>query len=70
MKNDECIIKIIGKNGRLYQTYRREKDGWIQISTKGTVRSCTAEQLLSHMLPPLAGLSPSMVKVELIESKP
>ena len=64
MKNDECTIKIISKHGYLYQTYRREKDGWIQISSKGIVRPCTAEQLLSHILPPLAGVSQSKVKVE------
>ena len=64
MKNDECVIKIMSKRGRVYQTYRREKDGWIQISSNGTVRSCTAEQLLSHILPPLAGVGESKVKVE------
>jgi hypothetical protein len=64
MRNDECIIRILSKNGRLYQTYRREKGGWIQIRPNGTVRPCTAEQLLSHLLPPLAGVSPSTVKVE------
>jgi hypothetical protein len=64
MKNDECTIKIHGKNGRLYQSYRREKAGWVQISSRGIARPCTAEQLLSHLLPPLAGASPSIVKVE------
>ncbi len=64
MKNDECVIKIISRHGYLLQTYRREKDGWIQISSNGTVRPCTAEQLLSHILPPLAGVSQSEVKVE------
>jgi hypothetical protein len=64
MKNDECVIKIMSKRGRVYQTYRREKDGWIQIRSNGKVRSCTAEQLLSHILPPLAGVSESKVKVE------
>lgn len=66
MRNDECIIKILGKNGRLFQTYRREKEGWVQTSSNGAVRPCTPEQLLSHMLPPLAGISPSIVKVERI----
>ena len=64
MKNDECVIKIMSKRGSLLQTYRREKDGWIQISPNGTVRPCTAEQLLSHILPPLASVSQSKVKVE------
>jgi hypothetical protein len=64
MRNDECVIKIVGKGGRLYQTYRREKGGGVQISSKGIIRPCTAGQLLSHILPPLAGVSPSEVRVE------
>jgi hypothetical protein len=43
------------------------KDGWIQTSRNGTVRPCSAEQLLSHILPPLAGISSSQVKVEKIK---
>jgi hypothetical protein len=66
MKNSECVIFIMGKNKKIYQTYRKEKQGWIQISANGTIRNCTAEQLLSHILPPLAGVSPTIVKVEKI----
>ena len=64
MRNDECVIHITNKRGEILQTYRREKNGWIQASRNGTVRHCTAEQLLSHVLPPLAGVSPARVKVE------
>ena len=53
MKNDECTIYIITKNGTK-QSFRKEKDGWKQTSSKGKVRSCTAEQVLSHILPTLA----------------
>jgi len=53
MKNDECTIYIITKNG-VKQSFRKGKDGWIQTSSKGIVRNCTAEQVLSHILPPLA----------------
>jgi len=53
MKNDECTIYIITKNGAK-QSFRKVKEGWIQTSSKGIVRSCTAEQVLSHILPPLA----------------
>jgi hypothetical protein len=58
------VIYIITKSGNITQTYRKEKDGWTQTSSKGTVRSLTAEQLLSHILPPLAGVSSAKVKVE------
>jgi len=33
-----------------------EKESWIQISSNGAVRLCSAEQLLSHILSPLAGI--------------
>jgi len=53
MKNDECTIYIITKNSSK-QSFRKEKDGWKQTSSKGIVCSCSAEQVLSHILPPLA----------------
>jgi len=53
MKNDQCTIYIITKNGAS-QHFRKEKDGWMQTSSKGIKRSCTAEQVLPHILPPLA----------------
>ena len=55
MKNSECTIYIMSKHGWL-QKFRKEKDGWTLTSSKGTLRSCSAEQLLSHMLPVLAGI--------------
>ena len=53
MKNDECTIYIITKNGST-QSFRKDKEEWKQTSSKGIVRKCTAEQVLSHILPPLA----------------
>jgi len=64
MKNTECVIFITNKKGDIVQTYRRDKDTWTQTTRNGTVRSCTAEQLLSHILPPLAGVSSFKVLVE------
>ena len=52
MKNNECTIDIITKSG-WKQTYKKEKDYWIQ-ETNGVVRKMTAEQLLSHILPVIA----------------
>jgi len=46
------------------QKYRKEKDGWIQTSSNGAVRSLSAEQLLSHILPLLAGIGHFTVRVE------
>ena len=53
MKNDECTIYITTKNGAK-QSFHKGKDGWMQTSSKGIMRNCTAEQVLSHILPPLA----------------
>ena len=63
MKNNECEIHIVSLHEHILQTYKREKDDWVQISSNGTKRPCTAEQLVSHILPPLAGVSPSRVEV-------
>ena len=64
MRNDECIIYIVSRTGNILQSYHRMKDGWIQTSRNGTVRHCTVERLLSHILPPLARVNPAQVKVE------
>ena len=50
MKNSECVINFTTKNGSV-QSFRKEKNGWIQTSSKGIERTCTAEQVLSHILP-------------------
>lgn len=56
MKNSKCTIYIMSKHGWL-QKFRKEKDIWTLTSSNGTKRSCSAEQLLSHMLPVLAGIN-------------
>ena len=69
MRNDEVIIKFLNKEGRVMQSFQRDEAGWFETSSKGIVRRCTAEQTLSHLLPPLAGVSKAIVKVERIEPK-
>jgi hypothetical protein len=69
VRNDEVIIKFLNKEGKVMQSFQRDEDGWFEISSKGIVRRCTAEQTLSHLLPPLAGISRAIVKVERIEPK-
>ena len=63
MKNSECTIYIMLKD-RWLQKFRKEKDSWSLTSSNGVVRSCSAEQLLSHMLPPLAGIKGKHVTVK------
>ncbi len=52
MKNDECTVSFITKNGRK-QIWYKDKTGWKQKSGRGIVRKATAEQFLSHLLPAL-----------------
>jgi len=63
MKNTECTIYIMSKHGWI-QKYRKGKAGWIQTNSNGAVRALSAEQLLSHILPLLAGIGHFTVEVE------
>jgi hypothetical protein len=63
LRNDECTIYIATRRGYV-QRYRREKDCWTQTSPNGKARPLSAEQLLSHILPLLAGISPASIRVE------
>jgi hypothetical protein len=63
MKNSDCTIYIMFKDKWL-QKFRKETDGWKEYSRNGTVRSCTAEQFISHILPPLAGIKGPNVTVK------
>jgi hypothetical protein len=69
MRNNECVIKFLNKDGKVLQSFRKDEDGWFQVSSKGIVRRCTAEQTLSHLLPPLAGVSRAIVQVERIKKE-
>ena len=42
------------------EKYFRDKDGWVKISAKGKKFNMTAEQLLNHLLPAIAGIKPSL----------
>ena len=45
--------------------YSRDKKCWVKISTRGNEFRATAEQVLNHLLPALAGLQPRIrVEVE------
>lgn len=65
MKNTDCVIYITTKRGYT-QIYRKDNNGWTQTSPNGIVRRMTAEQLLSHLLPPLIAGNKShlIVRVE------
>lgn len=67
MRNDECKIRFVTPSGK-EQVFLKEEGHWTQISTRGIKRQCTAEQVLSHLLPALyfGGVT---TKVERIDEK-
>lgn len=62
VKNTECTIYITTKHGRTWR-YHKEKNGWTQTGPTGIVHPLSAEQLLSHILPPLAAGNPDHLSV-------
>jgi hypothetical protein len=53
MFKDRCINK-----------FRKEKEGWMLTSSNGTTYHCTAEQMISLLLPALAGIKGPHVTVK------
>ena len=63
LTNDSYLILISTKTST--ERYYRDKDGWLKVSTRGNKFRATAEQVLNHLLPALAGVKPNLtVKVE------
>ncbi len=63
LTNDSFVILINTKTAT--ERYYRDKTGWSKESTHGRKFPATAEQVLNHVLPVLAGIKPNLsVKVE------
>jgi len=61
--NDSYVILISTKTAT--ERYYRDKSGWVKESTRGRTFRATAEQVLNHVLPALAGIKPNVtIKVE------
>jgi hypothetical protein len=61
--NDSSVIVISTKCST--ERYFRDGRGWVKVSTRGRTFRATAEQVLNHVLPALAGLKPNVaIKVE------
>ena len=54
LTNDCYLILIHTKNAT--ERYYRDKAGWLKVSTRGRKFRATAEQVLNHVLPALAGV--------------
>jgi len=63
LKNDSYVILIGTK--KFTERYYRDRTGWVKVSARGRKLRMTAEQVLNHVLPAIAGIKPNVViKVE------
>ena len=63
LTNDTYIIHVGTKN--ITERYYRDTSGWVKVSARGRTFRMTAEQVLNHLLPALAGVKPhATVRVE------
>jgi hypothetical protein len=63
LKNDSYIIYMGTEN--FTEKYYKDEKGWLKISAKGNEFRMTAEQVLNHLLPAVAGVKPNLIlKVE------
>ena len=63
LTNDTYLILLSGKTWT--ERYYRDKMGWVKVSARRRKFRATAEQVLNHLLPALAGLKPNLsVKVK------
>lgn len=64
--NESYVIFIGTRN--FTEKYYRDKKGWLKISATGRKFQMTAEQVLNHLLPAIAGVKPNLIlKVEHVE---
>ena len=58
-KSNDSYVIVMGTKDRSERYYRDEK-GWLKVSMRGRVFRMTAEQVLNHLLPAVAGLASSV----------
>lgn len=63
LTNNTYVILMGTKN--FTERYYRDTAGWLKVSARGRKFRMTAEQVLNHVLPALAGIKPNLtLKVE------
>ncbi|HEX4922392.1 MAG TPA: hypothetical protein VFV92_16835 [Candidatus Bathyarchaeia archaeon] len=63
LTNESYVILISTKN--FTERYYQDKDGWLKVSARGREFRMTAEQVLNHVLPVVAGIKPNVtIKIE------
>src|SRR2546423_363775 len=69
LTNHSYVILIKTKTST--ECYYRDTAGWVKVSTRGRTYRATAEQVLNHVLPALAGVKPNLtISVEHHEPGP
>lgn len=64
LTNDSYLVLIRSKTGKT-ERYYRDEVGWKKESMRGRTFRMTAEQVLNHILPAVAGVKPNVtIKVE------
>jgi hypothetical protein len=58
LTNDSYLILIGTRN--FTERYYRDKKGWLKVSARGRRFRMTAEQVLNHLLPAVAGIKPNV----------
>ncbi|MBP7832401.1 MAG: hypothetical protein KA035_01385 [Candidatus Levybacteria bacterium] len=59
LKNESYIVYMGTKN--FTEKYYKEKEGWVKISARGKKFKMTAEQVLNHLLPAVAGVKKNLI---------
>lgn len=68
LTNESYTIYIGTKN--FTEKYYKDKNGWLKISARGNEFRMTAEQVLNHLLPAIAGVKKNIIlKIEHYETE-
>ncbi len=59
LTNESYVILIGTKN--FTERYYRDARGWVKLSARGRKYRMTAEQVLNHLLPAVAGVKPNLI---------
>ncbi len=59
LTNESYRIRLGTRN--FTERYYRDAKGWLKVSARGRKFRMTAEQVLNHLLPALAGLKPGLI---------
>ncbi len=59
LKNESYVILMGTK--KFTEKYYKDENGWVKISAKGKVFRMTAEQVLNHLLPAVAGVKSNII---------